>query len=40
MDTMYFYFGIEDFEPRKCSFPKKKEENREMSVVENFNFRF
>ena len=37
MDTMSFYFRIEDFERIRCSIPKRKEDHKEMSFIDIFN---
>ena len=39
MDTMSFYFGIEDFEWIRRSIPQRKDNNKEKSFTEIFNYK-
>ena len=39
MDTMSFYFGIEDFERIRWLTSKKKDNNEQKSVIEIFEYK-
>jgi len=40
MDTMYFYFEIDDIRCRKHANPKKREKDKEKSANENIHSKF